>query len=57
VQVYRRPRIAMISTGDELIPLGMTLVPGKIHDSNAYTLSSQIDRDGGETALFRDCSG
>ena len=48
VRVYRRPKIAMISTGDELIPLGMKLLPGMIHDSNAYTLSSQIDRDGGE---------
>ena len=48
VGVYRRPRIAMVSTGDELIPVGTALLPGKIHDSNAYTLSSQIDRDGGE---------
>jgi molybdopterin molybdotransferase len=48
VHVYRRPKIAMISTGDELIPLRMKLLPGKIHDSNAYTLSSQIGRDGGE---------
>jgi len=48
VHVYRRPKIAMISTGDELIPVGKKLLPGKIHDSNAYTLSSQINRDGGE---------
>jgi molybdopterin molybdotransferase len=48
IQVYRRPKIAMISTGDELVPLGEALKPGKIHDSNAYTLSAQIERDGGE---------
>jgi molybdopterin molybdotransferase len=48
IEVYRRPKIAMISTGNELTPLGEALSPGKIHDSNAYTLSAQIERDGGE---------
>jgi molybdopterin molybdotransferase len=45
--VFRRPRIAILSTGDELIPVGEPLQPGKIHDSNAYTLSALISRDGG----------
>jgi molybdopterin molybdotransferase len=47
VKVFHRPRIAMISTGDELIPIESPLQIGKIHDSNAYTLSAQIFRDGG----------
>lgn len=48
VTVFRRPRIAMLSTGDELLPIEQPLQPGKIHDSNAYTLSAQVRQDGGE---------
>jgi len=47
VLVYRRPKIAMISTGDELVAVGTPIQIGQVHDSNAYTLSSQIIRDGG----------
>jgi len=49
VPVYQRPRVALLSTGDELLPVDVPLKPGKIHDSNAYTLSALICRDGGET--------
>jgi molybdopterin molybdotransferase len=48
VSAFRRPRVAMFSTGDELLPVHMALEPGMIHDSNAYTLSSQVLRDGGQ---------
>ena len=47
VSVFRHPRIAILSTGDELLPIEEPLEPGKIHDSNAYTLSALISRDGG----------
>jgi molybdopterin molybdotransferase len=47
VSVYRHPRISTLSTGDELLPIEEPLTPGKIHDSNAYTLSALISRDGG----------
>jgi molybdopterin molybdotransferase len=47
VPVYRRPRIGLLSTGDELLPVERPLQPGKIHDSNAYTLAALVDRDGG----------
>lgn len=49
VPVYQQPRVALLSTGDELIPVEQSLGPGKIHDSNAYSLSAQIQRDGGES--------
>lgn len=49
VPVYKQPRVALLSTGDELIPVEQSLEPGKIHDSNAYTLSAQIQRDGGQS--------
>lgn len=51
VLVFRKPRVAMLSTGDELLPIDTPLQPGKIHDSNAYTLIGQVERDGGE-ALY-----
>ncbi|OGO12903.1 MAG: hypothetical protein A2Y53_07310 [Chloroflexi bacterium RBG_16_47_49] len=48
VSVFRKPRVGMLSTGDELVPVERPLQPGKIHDSNAYTLACQVTRDGGE---------
>jgi molybdopterin molybdotransferase len=47
VPVFQRPRVALISTGDELLPVEAPLRPGKIHESNAYALSALIQRDGG----------
>lgn len=47
IPVYRLPRIVIMSTGDELVPVEEPLQFGKIHDSNAYTLSALIFRDGG----------
>ncbi|MBT3269130.1 molybdopterin molybdotransferase MoeA [Candidatus Poribacteria bacterium] len=46
--VYRRPRVAVISTGDELTPPGEPLEPGKIRDSNRYGLYGQIVEAGAE---------
>jgi molybdopterin molybdotransferase len=40
ISVYRRPRVAIFSTGDELIPIEQTLSPGQIVDSNHYALST-----------------
>jgi molybdopterin molybdotransferase len=48
LSVYRSPRIVIFSTGDELVPVEIPLQLGKIHDSNAYTLSALITRDNGE---------
>lgn len=46
--VYRKPRIALLSTGDELVPPGQPLRPGKIRDSNSYMLAALIQSAGGE---------
>jgi len=48
VRVIRRPRVAIISTGDELVSIHQPLLPGKIRDSNRYTLYGQILKAGGE---------
>ena len=47
VPVYRSPRIAIFSTGDELIPVDSPLIAGKIHDSNTYTLVALVEQYGG----------
>lgn len=38
LRVFRRPRIAVFSTGDELVPAGTPLGPGSIHDSNSLIM-------------------
>ncbi len=44
VSVYRRPRVAFFSTGDELASIGRPLAPGEVYDSNRYTLHCALQR-------------
>jgi molybdopterin molybdotransferase len=48
VPVYRKPRIALFSSGDELLPVEAPLEEGKIRDSNSYTLAALIEEIGAE---------
>ena len=47
VTVFKKPTIAIVSTGDELTPIGKKLKPGKIRDSNRYGLYAQVQSTGG----------
>lgn len=47
VRVAARPRVAIISTGDELIPPGQSPAPGQIRDVNSYAVSALVSRAGG----------
>jgi molybdopterin molybdotransferase len=47
VNVYRRPRVAILSTGDELVTPRQTLKPGQIVDSNQYALAAFVIQAGG----------
>jgi len=47
VEVYARPRIAILSTGNEIVLPGQPLGPGQIHDINRFTLAAVIRRHGG----------
>jgi molybdopterin molybdotransferase len=47
VAVVRRPRVAILSTGDELLEAGQPLAPGKVRDSNAPALAALVRRAGG----------
>jgi molybdopterin molybdotransferase len=42
IRVYKRPRVGIISTGDEIVPIEEEPSPGKIRDINSYTLSGFI---------------
>ncbi len=46
VRVYRRPTVAIISTGDELLEVDDAPRPGKIVNSNSYTLSAAVQEIG-----------
>ena len=48
VPVYRKPRAALLSSGDELVPVDAPLRPGKIRDSNTYTLTALLEDAGAE---------
>ena len=48
VTVYRRPRLALFSSGDELLPVEAHLLPGKIHESNSYALAVLAEAAGVE---------
>jgi putative molybdopterin biosynthesis protein len=52
VSVVRRPRVAIVSTGDELVPPGKPLGPGLIYDSNATVLADAVRELGGEPVSF-----
>jgi molybdenum cofactor synthesis domain-containing protein len=46
-EVYERPRVAVIPTGNEVVPVGETLGKGQVYDINSYTLSSIVKENGG----------
>ena len=48
VRVTKRPRVAVFSTGDEIVDVGAPLAPGQIRDSNRYSLGSAIRAAGCE---------
>jgi molybdopterin molybdotransferase len=48
IPVYRRPRVAILSTGNELADLGTEPGPGQIPNTNTYTLMAQVLEAGGE---------
>lgn len=47
VAVVRQPRVAVLSTGNEVAPLGAPLKPGQIRDSNSYSLAAAVLEAGG----------
>jgi molybdopterin molybdotransferase len=52
VRVIRRPVVAILATGDELVELGKALPDGKIYNSNSYSVAAQVIREGGVPQLL-----
>jgi molybdenum cofactor synthesis domain-containing protein len=48
IAVHRRPRVAILGTGDELVPAGNPIGPAQIHDSNSVGLAAQAADAGAE---------
>lgn len=47
VAVWRRPRVAIISTGDEIVAPGKPIRPGAVYDSNAAIITAAVEEAGG----------
>jgi putative molybdopterin biosynthesis protein len=52
VDVVRRPRVAVLSTGDELTALGQPLAPGAVYDSNGAIIAAAVTEAGGEAVAY-----
>jgi len=52
-QVYARPRVAILSTGNEVVEPGEPLAPGQIYDINSYTLAAVVAEHGGVPVIHR----
>ncbi len=46
VQVWRRPRVLLVPTGDEVVPPGGGLKPGQVYDSNSVALKALVEENG-----------
>ena len=47
IPVWRRPVVAILSTGDEIVPPGAPIRPGQVYDSNAPILAASVEECGG----------
>jgi len=52
VEVYRKPRVAILSTGDEVVPAETAPGDFQIRNSNAYSLAAQVSLAGGEPVVL-----
>ena len=50
--VHRRPRVAVLATGDEVVDINLPPGPYEIRNSNSYSLAAQIDESGGDAIIL-----
>jgi molybdopterin molybdotransferase len=55
ITVYKKPKVAIISTGDEVIPVDERPAPGQVRDINSYTLAAFCRRVGAEPIMMGLC--
>jgi molybdopterin molybdotransferase len=52
VAVFRRPRVAILATGDELVDINLRPGPSEIRNSNSYSLAAQLQEAGGDAMIL-----
>jgi len=52
VAVHRRPRVAVLATGDELVDINLPPGPNEIRNSNSYSLAAQVSEAGGDATIL-----
>lgn len=52
VLVFRKPRVGIISSGDEIVSIEKVIAPGQIRDINRYTITSMVKEVGGVPSFF-----
>ena len=52
IAAYRRPRVAILATGDELVDINLPPGPNEIRNSNSYSLAAQVLAAGGEPLIL-----
>jgi putative molybdopterin biosynthesis protein len=52
VEAVRRPKVAVLSTGDELVEVGRSLKPAGVYDSNGPIIAAAVSEAGGEPLMF-----
>ncbi|RME97348.1 MAG: molybdopterin molybdenumtransferase MoeA [Chloroflexi bacterium] len=52
VPVYRRPKVAILATGDELVSIEQPVTPGKIRNSNEYVQAAMVEKYGGQPVML-----
>ena len=57
VHVARRPRVGILSSGDEVVSPDSPVQPGQVRDVNSYTLSALVEQAGGSPRALWDYAG
>ena len=52
LRVYKRPQVAVLTTGDEIVPIDASPGPTQIRNSNSYSLAVQVQHAGGQPILL-----
>jgi putative molybdopterin biosynthesis protein len=52
VSVFEPPRVGILATGNEVVPPGSALAPGKIYDVNTYSIGAAVEASGGKPLYY-----
>ncbi len=52
IPVHRQPRVAVISSGDEIVPVSQSPGPAQVRDSNTYLVAAQVEKGGGDPFIW-----